>query len=280
MGERFATRASVVSRALGRRLLAPGLPDAPKEPKRILVAHHLLLGDTIMLSPLLAKLRANHPDARIAMTVPKAFAPLYAAKPWGVDALPFSPREAASARALFDEGPFDLAVVPGDNRQGWLAAAMGARHIVAHTGDRPASKSWLVDDERDYGGPGAWGDLVADLVGGREPEPFAKGDWPAPPAAPADRPRSPYAVLHVGAGSPLRLWEDGKWRELAQAFHQFALIGWKEVQELLRGGAGLARHAAAQHLGDLLGDLLVVGRGVAAPEEHLGAHEQAGPAAR
>jgi len=217
VGERFATRASVVSRALGRRLLARGLPEAPKDPRRILVAHHLLLGDTIMLSPLLAKLRANHPDARIAMTVPKAFAPLYAAKPWGVDALPFSPREAASARALFDEGPFDLAVVPGDNRQGWLAAAMGARHIVAHTGDRPASKSWLVDDERDYGGPGAWGDLVADLVGGREPEPFAKGDWPAPPAAPADRPRSPYAVLHVGASTVLKQWAPDRWAALADA---------------------------------------------------------------
>ncbi len=217
MGERFATRASVVSRALGRRLAARGLSAAPEDPASILVAHHLLLGDTIMLTPLLAKLRANHPRARIAMTVPRAFVPLYGARPYGVDALPFSPRDPASARALFGEGPFDLAVVPGDNRQSWLAAAMGARHIVAHAGDSPAPKNWLVDDARPYGGPGAWGDLVADLVRGREPEPFARGDWPAPPAAPADEPRSPYAVLHVGASTPLKQWAPDRWAALAEA---------------------------------------------------------------
>ena len=33
----------------------------PIEPRRILIAHHLLLGDTLMLTPLLAKLRASHP---------------------------------------------------------------------------------------------------------------------------------------------------------------------------------------------------------------------------
>ncbi len=217
MGERFATRASVVSRALGRRLAMRGSPTAPADPASILVAHHLLLGDTIMLTPLLAKLRANHPRARIAMTVPKAAAPLYAGRPYGVEALPFSPRDAQSARALFDEGPFDLAVVPGDNRQSWLAAALGARHIVAHAGDVPATKNWLVDDAKPYGGPGAWGDLVADLVAGREPAPFAKGDWPAPPAAPADRPKAPYAVLHVGASTPLKQWAPERWAALAEA---------------------------------------------------------------
>lgn len=217
MGERFATRASVVARALGRRLATRGLSRAPRDPASILVAHHLLLGDTIMLTPLLAKLRANHPRARLAMTVPGAFVPLYAGRPYGVEALPFSPREAGSARALFDEGPFDLAVVPGDNRQSWLAAAMGARHVVAHAGDVPATKNWLVDDARPCGGPGAWGDLVAELVDGREPGPFARGDWPAPAAAPGDRPRAPYAVLHVGASTPLKRWAPDRWAALAEA---------------------------------------------------------------
>jgi ADP-heptose:LPS heptosyltransferase len=223
VGERFATRASVVSRAVGRRIATRGLAAAPRDPASILVAHHLLLGDTIMLTPLLAKLRANHPRARLAMTVPKAFMPLYAGRPYGVEALPYSPRDAGSARALFDEGPFDLAVVPGDNRQAWLAAALGARHIVAHAGDRPATKSWLVDDQRPYGGPGAWGDLVADLVEGREPEPFAKADWPAPPARPADEPRSPYAVLHVGASTPLKQWAPDRWASLAEALAERGL---------------------------------------------------------
>jgi len=221
VGERFATRAAVVAAAVSNRLRARGLARAPSDPRRILVAHHLLLGDTIMLSALLAKLRANHPDARIAMTVPKAVAPLYAARPWGVEALAFSPRDSASARALFAEGPFDLAVVPGDNRFSWLAAAMGARHIVAHAGDVPATKNWLVDDARPYGDtPGAWSDLVSDLVAGEEPRPFAPGDWPAPPAAPADRPRKPYAVLHVGASTPLKQWPAERWTILAARLAQ------------------------------------------------------------
>ena len=87
MGERFATRAAVVTRALARRLSSPGLAKPPAAPRRILVAHHLLLGDTVMLSPLLAKLRADHPRADIAMTVSPAMVPLYATRPWGVRAL-------------------------------------------------------------------------------------------------------------------------------------------------------------------------------------------------
>ena len=60
MGERFNTRALVVSRALAGSFSRRARPPAAK---RILVAHNLLLGDTLMLTPLLAKLRANHRDA-------------------------------------------------------------------------------------------------------------------------------------------------------------------------------------------------------------------------
>jgi len=216
VGERFATRAAVVSRAILRRMGTPGLAHAPAHPRRILVAHHLLLGDTIMLSPLLAKLRASHPDAEIAMTVAPATAPLYAARPWGVRALAFSPRDSSTLRPLLEEEPFDLAVVPGDNRHAWLAAAMGARHVVAHAGDVPATKNWFVDDARPYRDtPATWGDLVADLVDGVEPPPYARGDWPDPPAAITDRPRSPYAVLHVGASTALKRWLPERWSALA-----------------------------------------------------------------
>ena len=66
-------RTRVVARAL---LLRGSRRMPPADPRRILVAHHLLLGDTLMLTPLLKKLRALHPDAEITMTVPPAFAPL------------------------------------------------------------------------------------------------------------------------------------------------------------------------------------------------------------
>jgi ADP-heptose:LPS heptosyltransferase len=135
-----------------------------------------------------------------------------------VRALPFSPSRSKTARALLAEPAFDLAFVVGDNRYSWLAAAMRSARIVAHAGDAPASKSWLVDESRPYSGtPAAWGDMVADLLEGDDAPPYRQGDWPAPPARPFDRPRAPYAVLHVGASTPLKRWPAERWHALAKA---------------------------------------------------------------
>jgi len=209
---RFAGRATTVARALLLRRRARAFPD---DPRRILVAHHLLLGDTLMLTPLLKKLRTLHPAADIAMTVPVPIAPLYATKPYGVRALPFDPRQ--SAATLYDEAPFDVALVPGDNRYAWLAAAMRARWIVAFAGDRPAAKSWPVDTLVAYSeSPAAWGDLVAQLIGGPAPAPYRTGEWRAPPADDFAAPAGRYAVLHVGASSPLKQWSPQRWADVAE----------------------------------------------------------------
>ncbi len=219
MGERFATRALVVPRALVRRALRA--PRAAAAPARILVAHNLLLGDTLMLTPLLAKLRAAHPHADIALLAAPAAVPLYSGRPYGVRALAFRPADPATARRLLAEPPFELAFVPGDNRYAWLAAAMGARRVVAHGGDPGRLRNWCVDELRPYGArPSAWGDMVADLADGPEPPPYARGDWPAPRAAAFERPRTPYAVLHVGASTPLKQWPPARWRELAGALRE------------------------------------------------------------
>ena len=124
---RLAGRLRVLPRALARRFLRMQRRERPAAPRRILIAHHLLLGDTLMLTPLLAKLRERHPQARIAMTVRRTYAPLYAARPYGVEPVVFEPRDAATLDPLFALGGFDLAYVPGDNRYAWLAAAAGAR---------------------------------------------------------------------------------------------------------------------------------------------------------
>jgi ADP-heptose:LPS heptosyltransferase len=113
--------------------------------------------------------------------------------------------------------------VPGDNRYSWLAAAAGARWIVAFSGDRPAHKSWPVDELRPYSTtPAAWGDMVADLAEGAPPAAYRPRDWPAPPCATFDAPKGGgrYAVLHVEASTPLKHWEDAKWLALAQALSE------------------------------------------------------------
>ena len=210
---RFAGRAGVVVRALAER---GGARKPPLAPRRILIAHHLLLGDTLMLTPLVKKLRERHPAADLVMTVPRAYAPLYAGRPYGVRALAWDPRHPAPQ--LYAEAPFDVAYVPGDNRYAWLAAAMRARWIVAFAGDRPVTKNWPIDALLPYpGAPGAWGDLVAALVDGPSPHPYALGEWTAPPATAFERPRNPYAVLHVGASSPLKQWLPQRWLALADA---------------------------------------------------------------
>src|SRR5205085_42855 len=159
MGDRFRTRAAVVSRALAKRL---GRGRGKAGVRRILVAHNLLLGDVVMLTPLLAKLRAGHPDAEIVLLAAPALVPLYAGRPYGVRVLPFSPRRSETTRALLGEKPFDLGVVVGDNRYAWVAAALGARRIVAHAGDAPWTKNLMVDEQRPYSAtPAAWGDMVA-----------------------------------------------------------------------------------------------------------------------
>jgi ADP-heptose:LPS heptosyltransferase len=215
MGERFRTRALVVPRAIARRLSRRG-PSA--EPRRILVAHNLLLGDTLMLTPLLAKLHERHAQAEITLLAAPSAVPLYEKRPYGVRALPFRPADSATTEALLRESTFDLAFVVGDNRYSWLAAAMGAAHVVAHAGDPRASSGWMVDEAQEYPAePGAWSDLVARLVEGPAPRRFAPGDWPAPSAQPFEAPKAPYAVLHVGGSTPLKHWPPDRWASLARS---------------------------------------------------------------
>ena len=196
--------------------MSPGRRTPPRDPHRILIAHHLLLGDTLMLTSLLAKLRARHPAADIVMALPEAFAPLYQRAPYGVRALGWNPRSPARS-PLWRESAFDLAFVPGDNRVSWLALALGSRWIVGFDGDRPARKSWPIDELRRYPDkPAAWTDMVTELADGPPPGPYVRRDWSDPAADPFGLPRSPrYAVLHVGASTPLKRWEAGKWRSLA-----------------------------------------------------------------
>jgi len=214
---RLAGRTRVVARALRFRLASGGRRVPPLDPQRILIAHHLLLGDTLMLTPLVAKLRERHPAADLVMAVPEAFAPLYARAPYGLRAIGWDPRR-PSASPLWREHGFDLALIPADNRMSWLALALGARWIVAFAGDRPPSKSWPIDAQWMYPNqPAAWGDMVAGLIAGPPPSAYRPAQWPAPPAAVlASLPASPYAVLHVGASTPLKLWPAARWAALAQ----------------------------------------------------------------
>jgi ADP-heptose:LPS heptosyltransferase len=241
------TRAAVLSRAIGHLVLTAGRRHKPSTPRRVLIAHHLLLGDTLMLTPLIAKLRERYPAAEVVMVAPTAIAPLYEKRPYDVIAWPFDPHQPATVSAMFKQPGFDLAFVPGDNRHAWLAAALGARWIVAHAGDRPAYKNWPVDELVPYpSSPAAWGDMVAALVDGPPPTSYRPSDWPAPSFKPFDLPPKPYAVLHIGTSTPLKQWEPEKWRVVTKALQAqgltIALSGGKNEGHIVRGVISDASH--------------------------------------
>jgi ADP-heptose:LPS heptosyltransferase len=278
VGERLKTRVAVTARALLRGARRKHGAGGPIE--RILVAHNLLLGDLLMLTPLLARLRANHPQAEITLLAAPAYVPLYATRPYGVRALPFRPAQSQTTRALLEEPPFDLAFVIGDNRYGWLAAAMGARRIIAHAGDRPWTKSVFIDEFRPYASsPETWGEMVADLADGEPSAPYARGNWALPNAAPFEVPAGRYAVLHVGASTPLKYWLPQRWNALAQALHaqgfgivwsagrgEQALVEACDPQRRFRSCAGALDLVQLWHLLDGAALLVVPDTGVA----HLG----------
>lgn len=215
MSGRFRTRALIVARALPRSLVRRR-PDGA--PRRVLIAHHpKMMGDTLLMTAIAAKARHAWPQAEIVMTASPAVAPLFARRPWNVDAVPFDPADPATLSAYRRPGGYDLAIVPGDNRYGWFARAVGARWIVGFSGDRPAYKDWLLDEHRAYPAtPDAWHDMAADLIGCEDPPPFEASQWPAPPFEAFEQPAGRYAVIHLGASYALKHWLAERWLQLAR----------------------------------------------------------------
>lgn len=220
-------------------LLLPGRRSRPENVRRVLIAHHLLLGDTIMLAALIKKARQQFPRAEIVMACPRAYAPIFAPKPYGAMVLPFDPRSMADHAAMRRQRGFDLALVPGDNRWSWLARMLDARWIVAFAPERRGYKDWPVDEFVPIPQePLAWGDIATRLLTGGEPAGYDPADWPAPPFASYARPELPYCVLHLGASSPHKWWPADRWR---------ALLEWSEQRGLAvvvstgRGEEHLAR---------------------------------------
>lgn len=218
MSSRWPARIAIATRALARRGVRRSRPANPRE---ILIVAASLFGDVLLLAPLLAKLRARYPEAALRMTVPPAMVALFAGRPYGVEARAFHPRSARTVHALLEWPAPHLALVPGENRGSWLAGALGARWIVAFSGDRPAYKSWPVDELVPFPAEArAWADMAATLVEGPPPVPYRPRDWPHVPCAPFERPAGRYAVLHVEASTPRKHWRGDKWRALAQGLAQ------------------------------------------------------------
>lgn len=212
LASRLQTLALAIAKTPLRRAPAPERP-----PSKILVAHYLLLGDTLLLAPLLAKIASQYPDAQKFALARPGVAPLFSGRPYGFQAISYAPREAGALHRIRAAGPFDLAFVLGDNRYSWLARAAGARWIIAFEGDSPAWKNWMVDAFCPHSQtPAAWADMAASMLPGPPPPPYRPGDWPAPEATLTPL-QGDYALFHVGASTHLKTWPAQRWRALADA---------------------------------------------------------------
>jgi ADP-heptose:LPS heptosyltransferase len=122
----------------------------------------------------------------------------------------------------------ELALVPGENRDALTARALDAGWIVAFSEARPAWKNWMPDELVDFPRESSnLADIFASLAGPAPAElRYRRGDWPAPACAPFEAPAKPYAVLHIGARSPLRYWPAERWSALAERLSEKYEVVW------------------------------------------------------
>jgi ADP-heptose:LPS heptosyltransferase len=178
-----------------------------RNPKKILIAHDLLLGDTLLLAPLMKRIHEKFPDAQKYILAKPVFIPLFLNAAYGFKALSFHPKSFLSLWNIFLAGPYDLTFIAGDNRYSWLARAMGSKWIVGIGGDKPQWKNWMFDEVEPFDlKPAAWADMMGRLVDGQNPKPYQNGEWTRPPVKklfwPIDTSK-PYVVCHLGASNPL-----------------------------------------------------------------------------
>ncbi len=236
----------MASRLWGRLLIAvfalfhkPGKKIPDQQIKRLLVINHLLLGDTLMLTPLLKRLRHQYPQAEIVFVCPEYIMPLYSGRPYAVSAKGFDPRNIMGiARLITEHQSYDIAFVPGDNRWAQMARAMGARWIIAFW-DSQTRKNHYIDELVPWPETvTTWGDTAATLVKPALPDlTYTSADWPAPDYSPFELPGTDYIVLHLGASKQHKYWSVENWHVVAEWIREQGLavvwsVGQAEVHLL------------------------------------------------
>ncbi len=195
-----------------------------REPQRILIAHHLLLGDTLLLAPLMKRIHEKYPHAKKFILVKPIFIPLFENTPYQFKALSFDPKSFLDIWNIFKSGPYDLCFVLGDNRYSWLAKAVGSKWVIGIEGDSPHWKNWMLDEAKSFDlKPATWADMMGRLVDGKDPKPYKKDEWAPLKIKKLSLPfnlTKPYIVCHLGASNPLKFWPATSWKFLIQQLNK------------------------------------------------------------
>ncbi len=166
------------------------------------------------------------------------FADLYQNKPYDVQYWGYNPRNLYSFIQLFSLPRPDWALVPGDNRYGWLAFVRGAKWLIAFSGDRPAHKQWCFNELLPLPKHAvAVPDMMQKLCTGKDASPFQPEHWKITnyPPLPAytnitknheNQPTINHGatdniiLFHIGAKSAIKHWPTQNWLTLANYFKQ------------------------------------------------------------
>ncbi|MEJ5209996.1 MAG: lipopolysaccharide heptosyltransferase I [Burkholderiales bacterium] len=252
-------------------------------PMRVLLVKTSSMGDVIHNLPVVADIRARHPDAALHWLVEEAFADIPRLHP-GVETVipvalrrwrrqPWRPavwREMAAFRRRLTAHTYDLIL----DTQGLLKSALlcrlarGERVGYCAASAREPLAAWFYDRCHDVDRAAhavvryrmlavAALDLPRDL-------PLDYG-LPRPPRAPSFAPKPPYAVLLTATSRAEKLWPEAHWAALGQALATRGL-------NLMLPWGSLAEYERARRLADQMPGALPAPRMTLAEAAALLAH--------
>lgn len=205
---------------------------AGKKPSfdKVIICQSLLLGDSLMLDPLLARVKREYSKSQIYLMVSEASLDLFQCNPYGIQCIVYNPRKLSSLFKLWRLRGFDIAYIPAENRLSLLAKALQTTQIIGYEGDHPNYKNHFLTTAIKFPSmPQALPDLFQGLVKVNKnqlPEDSLSSDlkdittsWHIPKDKnPLKNNTQKYVVMHVGASSRLKYWQPTKWFKLASYF--------------------------------------------------------------
>jgi ADP-heptose:LPS heptosyltransferase len=202
------------------------------QPKKILICHQLLIGDVMMLFPMIARIRKNHPQAKIYLMSDSIMKDFLSLNPYDCEVVEYDGKSTGHFFALLRRGFFDVVVIPVENKLSYLSVAIGCGDIYAYEGDKPSYKNWMINHLMPFpivetGLPELFDELGAYLTPSASVESNLSVDnpWLLPSLESVNLPRlGQYVVIHVGARNKLRYWSSDNWLAVASAIKERGLL--------------------------------------------------------
>ena len=186
---------------------------ADVEKSKILVLNQLLVGDNLLLIPLLRKIALLHPESKITLAIPDSSCSLFGPCPYVSTIIPWNEKSASSTLRLLLTGPYRAAYSPYEFKMPIYAFGCGAKNIVSFTSNNKFYSSFVTERPKIQLNDINFTDISLRLVHGINPL-FKKEDWLLNSSRKIFQLRSTYILIHVSASNPNRRWTNTKWQEL------------------------------------------------------------------